>query len=61
MAQGVWRLGQGLADHSGAERTFRWWLTILGVKRNILRLLVDRGCDVTVVPAETPAEAVLAP
>jgi len=30
-----------------------------GVKRNILRLLVDRGCQVTVVPATTPAEEVL--
>ena len=31
-----------------------------GIKRNILRMLVDRGCDVTVVPAETPASDVLA-
>ncbi len=31
-----------------------------GVKRNILRMLVDRDCDVTVVPAQTPASAVLA-
>jgi len=31
-----------------------------GVKRNILRLLTDRGCKVTVVPAETPAKDVLA-
>ncbi|HET6789459.1 MAG TPA: carbamoyl phosphate synthase small subunit, partial [Aquabacterium sp.] len=31
-----------------------------GVKRNILRMLVDRGCDVTVVPAETPASEVIA-
>jgi len=30
-----------------------------GVKRNILRMLVDRGCRVTVIPAETPAEEVL--
>ncbi len=30
-----------------------------GIKRNILRMLVDRGCRVTVVPAETPAEEVL--
>ena len=57
--QGVWRLGQGLADHSGAERPFKVVAYDFGVKRNILRLLVDRGCDVTVVPAETPAEAVL--
>jgi len=31
-----------------------------GIKRNILRMLVDRGCDVTVVPAETPASDVIA-
>lgn len=31
-----------------------------GVKRNILRLLVNRGCRVTVVPAQTSAEVVLA-
>jgi len=31
-----------------------------GVKRNILRLLVDSGCDVHVVPAKTPASEVLA-
>ncbi len=31
-----------------------------GIKRNILRLLVQSGCTVTVVPAQTPAEAVLA-
>jgi carbamoyl-phosphate synthase small subunit len=30
-----------------------------GVKKNILRMLVDRGCDVTVVPAQTPASDVL--
>jgi carbamoyl-phosphate synthase small subunit len=58
--QGIWRLGQGLADHSGAERPFKVVAYDFGVKRNILRLLVDRGCDVTVVPAQTPADAVLA-
>lgn len=31
-----------------------------GIKQNILRLLVDQGCDVTVVPAQTSAEDVLA-
>jgi carbamoyl-phosphate synthase small subunit len=31
-----------------------------GIKRNILRLLVDHNCRVTVVPAQTPAEDVLA-
>jgi carbamoyl-phosphate synthase small subunit len=31
-----------------------------GIKRNILRLLANRGCRVTVVPAKTPASTVLA-
>jgi carbamoyl-phosphate synthase small subunit len=31
-----------------------------GVKRNILRMLAERGCRVTVVPAQTPAAQVLA-
>ncbi len=31
-----------------------------GVKRNILRMLVDRGCRLTVLPAQTPAEQALA-
>jgi len=31
-----------------------------GIKRNILRMLAQRGCDLTVVPAQTPAAEVLA-
>ena len=31
-----------------------------GIKRNILRCLADHGCRITVVPAQTPAEKVLA-
>jgi len=31
-----------------------------GIKRNILRMLVDRGCRITVVPAQTPAAEVMA-
>ncbi|KAA9133202.1 glutamine-hydrolyzing carbamoyl-phosphate synthase small subunit [Marinihelvus fidelis] len=31
-----------------------------GIKRNILRMLADRGCRVTVVPAQTPASQVMA-
>jgi carbamoyl-phosphate synthase small subunit len=31
-----------------------------GLKRNILRLLVEQGCDITVVPAQTPAAKVMA-
>jgi carbamoyl-phosphate synthase small subunit len=44
------------ADH----RAFRVVAYDYGVKHNILRLLVDAGCDVTVVPAQTSAADVLA-
>lgn len=40
--------------------TFRVVAYDYGIKRNILRMLVDRGCQVTVVPAMTAAEDVLA-
>lgn len=41
------------------EKRFRVIAYDFGIKRNILRLLVDAGCNVTVVPAGTPAEDVL--
>lgn len=46
----------------GARQPLHWHVVAydFGVKRNILRLLVDHGCRVTVVPAETPAESVMA-
>ena len=56
--------GGGLDFASGyrsADRTdYKVVAYDFGIKRNILRLLVDRGCDVQVVPATTPAEKVLA-
>jgi carbamoyl-phosphate synthase small subunit len=42
------------------ERRHRVVAYDFGIKQNILRLLVDHGCDVTVVPAKTSAEDVLA-
>jgi carbamoyl-phosphate synthase small subunit len=42
------------------EPRFRVVAMDFGVKRNILRMLVDRGCDVTVVPAKTTAEEIMA-
>ena len=42
------------------EPRFRVVAWDFGVKRNILRLLADRGCDVTVVPARTTAAEALA-
>jgi carbamoyl-phosphate synthase small subunit len=56
--EGAWRLGKGFAR---LERPrFRVAAYDYGVKRNILRMLVDRGCAVTVFPAQTPAGELLA-
>ncbi len=55
-----WRLVGGLPEDTPAEDLkFKVVAYDYGVKRNILRMLVDRGCDVTVVPAKTPASEVL--
>ena len=54
----AWRLGCGFGVQ-GAPR-LHVVAYDFGVKYNILRLLADRGCRVTVVPAQTPADAVLA-
>ncbi|MFQ6370094.1 glutamine-hydrolyzing carbamoyl-phosphate synthase small subunit [Shewanella sp. YIC-542] len=59
--QGTWTLEGGLpVDKTADELNFKVVAYDFGVKRNILRMLVDRGCDVTVVPAQTPASEVLA-
>ncbi len=46
---------------SGSEggRKLRVAAYDFGIKQNILRLLIDHGCEVVVVPAQTPAEDVL--
>ncbi len=53
-----WQLGQGYGQQ-GAPR-FKVVAYDFGVKRNILRMLAERGCALTVVPAQTPAAEVLA-
>ena len=58
--EGAWRLGAGHPTVEPADGAWRVVAYDFGVKRNILRLLVDRGCELTVVPAQTPAEDVLA-
>jgi carbamoyl-phosphate synthase small subunit len=58
---GSWRLVGGLPqDTPKDELKYKVVAYDYGVKHNILRMLVDRGCDVTVVPAQTPASEVLA-
>lgn len=53
-----WVLGEGYGKRT--ENRFKVVAWDYGVKRNILRILAGRGCDLTVVPAETPASEVLA-
>lgn len=55
---GSWQLGKGFVTPS--EKPYHVVAYDFGAKRNILRMLVDRGCKLTVVPAQTPASEVLA-
>ena len=52
-----WALGQGYGRLEQAQRHIVAY--DFGVKRNILRKLASRGCRVTVVPAQTPAQDVM--
>jgi carbamoyl-phosphate synthase small subunit len=53
-----WKLGQGYGKLSNPE--FHVVAFDFGVKRNILRMLTERGCKVTVLPAQSTAADVLA-
>jgi carbamoyl-phosphate synthase small subunit len=59
--QGSWSLAHGHPEPV-SPRGARYHVVAydFGIKRNILRQLADRGCAVTVVPAHTPADDVLA-
>ncbi len=52
-----WVLGEGFGVQTSPK--FHVVAYDFGVKRNILRMLAQRGCKVTVVPAKTPASEVL--
>jgi carbamoyl-phosphate synthase small subunit len=56
--EGPWSPGRGYASQSSVQ--FHVVAYDFGIKRNILRKLVSRGCRVTVVPARTPAANALA-
>ena len=56
---GSWRLGEGYGQ-SEAPARYRVVAYDFGIKRTILRMLADRGCELQVVPATTPADQVLA-
>lgn len=57
--EGHWHLGRGYARPRKGEKKYKVVAYDFGIKRNILRNLVNAGCDVTVVPASTPASEVL--
>jgi carbamoyl-phosphate synthase small subunit len=57
-SEGSWALGKGYTQP--AEKPYKVVAYDFGTKRNILRMLVDRGADLIVVPAQTPASEVLA-
>ena len=56
--QTEWALGSGYGEQAAPRRHVVAY--DFGVKRNILRMLASRGCRVTVVPARTSADEVLA-
>ncbi|MGM0570787.1 MAG: glutamine-hydrolyzing carbamoyl-phosphate synthase small subunit, partial [Pseudomonadota bacterium] len=53
-----WTLGEGYGKRT--ESRFKVVAWDYGVKKNILRMLASRGCELTIVPAQTPASEVLA-
>jgi carbamoyl-phosphate synthase small subunit len=59
--QGTWALARGLPEET-VLRDKPWHVIAYdyGIKRNILRILSDAGCRLTVVPATTPAKEILA-
>ncbi|MCX7172628.1 MAG: glutamine-hydrolyzing carbamoyl-phosphate synthase small subunit [Proteobacteria bacterium] len=60
-SEGEWRLGKGYVTPD-ADKPAKFHVVAydFGVKRNILRMLVNRACRLTVVPAQTSAAEVLA-
>ena len=56
--EGEWVLGRGYVTQESPK--FHVVAYDYGIKRNILRMLAQRGCRLTVVPAQMPAAEVLA-
>lgn len=57
---GTWDLEQGYQAQQADALPYHVVAYDFGAKRNILRMLAQRGCRLTVVPAQTPAKDVLA-
>lgn len=58
--QGTWTLEHGLPEEIATKKPLNVVAYDFGVKRNILRILAESGCHLTVVPAQTSASEVLA-
>ena len=62
----AWSMGHVVLDVTCKEKMsfpgdgYKVAVIDLGVKKNIVRCLLERGCSVTVYPAETPAEEIIA-
>lgn len=56
--EGSWQLGAGFSQPDVSK--YHVVAYDFGVKTNILRMLADRGCRISLVPAQTPADHVLA-
>lgn len=56
---GEWTLGKGYKKQDAASLPYHVVVYDFGIKINILRMLAQRGCRLTVVPAQTPAEEAL--
>ncbi len=59
-SEGEWALGSGYAQGAGLGAPLHVVAYDFGVKRNILRMLHSRGAKITVVPAKTSVQDVLA-
>ncbi len=59
---GVWSLTNGNPENENRENSWPFHVVAydFGIKKNILRMLAERGCRITVVPAQTPSSEVLA-
>ncbi len=55
-----WALGEGYGQLDPKDAKYKVVAYDFGVKHNILRILASLGCELTVVPANTPAKDVLA-
>jgi carbamoyl-phosphate synthase small subunit len=58
--EGTWDLESGYPQVKPADLKYKVVAYDFGIKYNILRCLVDAGCDVTIVPASFPADKALA-